>query len=349
MGLCNTVDKKSKESADIDEQLKQQKRSDSTLIKLLLLGAGESGKSTIAKQVKLIMLEGFSEAEITSFKTTIYANIVSSVQSLINGAQEFGFELKSSEKEAALLLQNTTADSLLDADVIEAIRDLWTKSEAIKKTWQRSNEIQIIESTAFFLDALDRITAPDYKPTPDDILRSRVKTTGILETSFQIDGHDFKLVDVGGQRSERRKWLHCFQDVTSIIFCISMSEYDQMLHEDNTVRRTEESMRLFEEICNSKWFGETDVILFMNKYDLFQEKAVRVDMKVAFPDYDGGLDAKKASQFLKSKFLSLNHNDKKEIFVHLTTATNTENMKNIFDDVVKSLINKSLQGGNFGV
>jgi len=205
----------------------------------------------------------------------------------------------------------------------------------------------VIESTGYFLEAIDRITSPDYKPTMDDILRSRIKTTGILETKFQIDGRDFTLVDVGGQRSERRKWLHCFQDVTAIIFCVSMSEYDQMLHEDNTVRRTEESMRLFEEICNSKWFGETDVILFLNKYDLFQEKIKRVDMKDAFPDYDGGLDVKKGKEFLKSKYLSLNKNEKKEIFVHVTNATNTENMKNIFDDVVKSLINKSLQAAGF--
>jgi len=270
------------------------------------------------------------------------------MQTLITGANDFGLELSSSEKEASALLQNTTSDSLLDSDVLEAIKELW-KCDSIKKTWARANELQIIESTSFFLDALDRITTSDYKPTVDDILRSRIKTTGILETAFQIDGRDFSLVDVGGQRSERRKWLHCFQDVTAIIFCISMSEYDQMLHEDHSVRRTEESLRLFEEICNSKWFGETDVILFMNKYDLFQEKIARVDMKIAFPDYDGGCDAKKGSAFLKSKYLSVNKNDKKEIFVHVTTATNTENMKNIFDDVVKSLINKSLQAVGFGV
>jgi len=122
MGLCGSAEKKSKESSAIDEDLKQQKRSDSTLIKLLLLGPGESGKSTIAKQVKLIMLEGFSDQEIVSFKNTIYANVVAGAQGLIAGANEFGFDLNSSEKEAALLLQNTAAESLLDADVIEAER-----------------------------------------------------------------------------------------------------------------------------------------------------------------------------------------------------------------------------------
>ena len=47
----------------------------------------------------------------------------------------------------------------------------------------------------------------------------------------------FRLFDVGGQRSERKKWIHCFEDVTAIIFCVAMSEYDQVLHEDETTVR----------------------------------------------------------------------------------------------------------------
>lgn len=46
-----------------------------------------------------------------------------------------------------------------------------------------------------------------------------------------------RMVDVGGQRSERRKWIHCFESVTSIIFLVALSEYDQVLAEcDNEVR-----------------------------------------------------------------------------------------------------------------
>jgi hypothetical protein len=46
-----------------------------------------------------------------------------------------------------------------------------------------------------------------------------------------------RVVDVGGQRNERRKWLHCFQDVKAIIFCVALSEYDLVLEEDNNVNR----------------------------------------------------------------------------------------------------------------
>lgn len=75
----------------------------------------------------------------------------------------------------------------------------------------------------------------NYMPTDQDILRSRVKTTGITETTFQVGELTYRLFDVGGQRSERKKWIHCFENVTALVFLVSLSEYDQMLYEDESV------------------------------------------------------------------------------------------------------------------
>jgi len=47
----------------------------------------------------------------------------------------------------------------------------------------------------------------------------------------------FSMVDVAGQRSERRKWIHCFSNVTAIIFLAALSEYDQVLFESENVVR----------------------------------------------------------------------------------------------------------------
>lgn len=65
--------------------------------------------------------------------------------------------------------------------------------------------------------------------------RNRTLFSYVIITTLSCDVMScFRLFDVGGQRSERKKWIHCFEDVTAIIFCVAMSEYDQVLHEDET-------------------------------------------------------------------------------------------------------------------
>lgn len=95
------------------------------------------------------------------------------------------------------------------------------------------------------------------------------------------------MFDVGGQRSERKKWIHCFEGVTAIIFCVALSGYDLVLAEDEEMNRMIESMKLFDSICNSKWFVETSIILFLNKKDLFEEKIIRSPLTICFPEYTG--------------------------------------------------------------
>ena len=92
---------------------------------------------------------------------------------------------------------------------------------------------------------------------------------------------------MGGQRNERKKWIHCFEDVTAIIFFCDASAYNQTLFEDERVNRLLEALTLFEEICNCKYFHSTPLILFLNKSDLLKKKIKKVDIAEFFDDYDG--------------------------------------------------------------
>lgn len=65
--------------------------------------------------------------------------------------------------------------------------------------------------------------------------------------------------------------------------------YDLVLAEDEEMNRMIESMKLFDSICNSKWFIETSIILFLNKKDLFEEKIQRSPLTICFPEYQGEL------------------------------------------------------------
>ena len=101
-----------------------------------------------------------------------------------------------------------------------------------------------------------------------------MRTSGIVEEKYVIDGVQFTMFDVGGQRNERKKWIHAFDNVTAVIFVAAISEYDQVLYEDENTNRMVEALNLFEEICNSRWFHDTSMILFLNKRDLFAVRSL---------------------------------------------------------------------------
>ena len=87
--------------------------------------------------------------------------------------------------------------------------------------------------TSFFKD-VERLFQPNYVPTDQDILRARLRTTGISETIFDLGQLTYKMFDVGGQRSERKKWIHVFDNVQVVLFLAAISGYDQVLVEDRS-------------------------------------------------------------------------------------------------------------------
>ena len=97
-----------------------------------------------------------------------------------------------------------------------------------------------------------------------------------MTTKYTIEDRQYEMYDVGGQRNERRKWAHCFEGVTGIIFVASLSDYDQKMFEDETTNRMKDSVYLFRDICANPAFAETPIILFLNKRDLFQKKIAAI-------------------------------------------------------------------------
>jgi len=99
--------------------------------------------------------------------------------------------------------------------------------------------------SSFFQD-IDRLFQKDFLPTDQDILRTRLRTTGISETIFELGNLTYKMVDVGGQRSERKKWIHVFDNVQVVLFLVAISGYDHVLVEDRNGVSSLASL-------NSKW------------------------------------------------------------------------------------------------
>ncbi|ORZ25755.1 guanine nucleotide-binding protein subunit alpha [Absidia repens] len=347
MGCCHSaevLEEKQRNDA-IENQLKRDRANLKSETKLLLLGAGESGKSTLLKQMKLLHDGGYTPEERESFKEVIFSNTIQSMKVTLEAMQRLCIDFSNSHNEfnARLLMEMPSQVEMLDQDVVNAIACLWEDS-GVKKCICRSNEFQLNDSAKYYFDSIARIGHCQYIPSDQDVLRSRVKTTGITETTFMIDAMTYRMFDVGGQRSERKKWIHCFENVTAIVFLVAISEYDQMLAEDSNVNRLQEALTLFDSICNSKWFVKTSIILFLNKIDLFAEKLPRSPLVKYFSDYMGGAKYESACQFLLQRFTALNSRaEVKQIYTHFTCATDTKQIKFVMAAVSDIIAHNTLR------
>ncbi|XP_017601372.1 PREDICTED: guanine nucleotide-binding protein G(t) subunit alpha-3 [Corvus brachyrhynchos] len=309
--------------------------------------AGESGKSTIVKQMKIIHKDGFTYQERLEFRPIVYSNAVQSILAIVKAMTKLGISYENPariEDERKLCAMATTLeDGSMSPELVELIKQLWCEG-GTQACFARAAEYQLSDSAAYYLNDLDRLAMPDYVPTEQDVLHSRVQTTGIIETQFCFKDLNFRMFDVGGQRSERKKWIHCFEGVTCIIFCAALSAYDMVLVEDKEVNRMHESLHLFNSICNHKCFAATSIVLFLNKKDLFQEKITKVHLNICFPEYNGQNTFEDAANYIKKQFLDLNiRKQDKEIYCHLTCATDTQNVKFVFDAVTDIIIKENLK------
>lgn len=184
----------------------------------------------------------------------------------------------------------------------------------------------------------------DYLPSKQDALHARKATKGVVEHEFDIKGIPFKMVDVGGQRSQRAKWFQCFEEVTSILFLVSSSAFDQVLMEDRMTNRLVESCNIFETIVNNKFFSNVSVILFLNKTDLLESKVKQTSIRNFFPNFQG--DPHKLAdvqRFILQMFDSKRRERSKALFHHFTTAIDTENIKFVFHAVKDTILQFNLK------
>jgi len=342
---CVASTPEAKKNADIEKQLNEDRKKIKSEVKILLLGPGESGKSTIFKQMKIIQDNGgYTKDELMEYKYIIFANCISQMKCLVDAGVKLGMDVASiSNKNAFQRMQSIAAGGdAWSVSVAQDIKALWA-DKGIKDIYAlRDKHYQLNDCANYFFDNIDRFMVENFVPTQDDVLRARVRTTGIQEAEFKFEELEFRMLDVGGQRSERRKWIHCFDSVTAVMFCVALSEYDQVLREDATQNRMKESLLLFDEVSNSHWFKNTSFILFLNKTDLFKEKIGRVDLTCCWPNYTGGLNFENASTFIKQKFLDQNKSSH-SIYTHFTCAISTENIEFVFRCVRETVLNQTLK------
>jgi len=308
--------------------------------KVLLLGAGESGKSTVVKQLKSIYKIEIDEQELLNYKTTIHHNTLTSMQVFIEAAERFNLEFENeTEKEFAKTVKDFNLEGkirFLPPNLAEAISQLW-KTTTIQKSFARRSEFWNLDSADYYFANVERFAEENYVPNEDDRIMARVRTTGIVSTEFDETGVHFSVFDVAGQRSERKKWLNCFENVKAVVFVVSLAGYNQVMFEDSTHNKMQEELNLFQTIGNNPLFAEVPIFLFLNKKDLFQTMIGQSDLSKCFPEYKGGSDIQEAMKYVQAEF-EKRMSDKKRLSVHFIAARYKKDIKYTWEEIRDDLL-----------
>jgi guanine nucleotide-binding protein subunit alpha len=300
--------------------------------------------------MRLIHKVAFTPEEIESFRQLVFNNLMHGMRLVFEALHLFQIGIDEANLEHVPLIES--AQDLKDGEPFpiqycEPLKALWA-DQGVQAALHRGNEVALPENLRYFFPQIDRFFVPTYRPTDQDILHCRSRSTGIVETIFKLKTHDLHLLDVGGQKSERRKWIHCFEDVTSILFLVSLNGYDMSLTEDRDANQMQDAMAIWDSICHSQWFKTTSIILFLNKLDLFTEKVQHSDIKAVFPDYDGKpKDMLEGREYFRKRFLRLaqksSRTREREIYVHFTNATDTALLRVVMAAVEDSTFKVNLK------
>lgn len=214
--------------------------------------------------------------------------------------------------------------------------------------------IRLEESSGFYLDEIDRITAKKYIPTDEDVLKARLKTLGVIEHSFMLShglvrGVEWKIYDVGGARSQRQAWAPYFEDVNAIIFLAPISAFDQALAEDPRVNRLEDSLLLWKSVVSNKLLANVNIVLFLNKCDLLKaklESGIQLNQHL-FSYGDRPNDYESVRKYFYNKFglMHQNHtpNRDRELYIHFTSVTDTRRTHTIINNVRDIILKANLK------
>eukprot|EP00732_Lithocolla_globosa_P005162 Lithocolla_globosa_v1_NODE_5173_length_1288_cov_37.358475.p1 type:complete len:357 gc:universal NODE_5173_length_1288_cov_37.358475:1243-173(-) len=345
----------SKTSADtpqLEKEMQAKKARSLLSLKILLLGSGESGKSTFLRQM-LKRERPFTPLELSNFGSSLRANAVQSMQVLLEQAEKFLYKF---DDEAVTHVERVKSFPLGSGTVPFSVElatsiDLLWKHDTVKKVYGRRNEFWLLEAAPYFFENIVRFAQEEFVPNDTDCINARVLSTGLSSVDLELSPLSVSLVDVGGQRNERRKWLHAFSDVNAVVFVVNLADYNNVLYEDPEVNRMVEALSLFEETINNEtYFADTPFYLLFNKKDLFVKmvKIVPLNFCEPFEQYKGTEDFDECIEFITEVFKSKVKGKQNRLSIFSLNSTQVSEIEvtwgAIFDNI-KEIRKKEIKEG----
>ena len=351
-GLCSclSASREARRSAMLSSRLERAavEARDSSDVALLLLGADGAGKSTVFRQLRLLYGAKPERAERLRFVPVVHALVLSNMRQLLlraeaaAAARDAGaagapppspLELealqvaarasadapalsaqqqRAFDRNKAVVLAHDVAEPLTPA-VADAIAGLWRSGEGgLLAAFALRRAFDGNDNAPYFFVRAPELAKPGYVPTDDDLVRARMRTRGTVEGDFLVGEQRLRVIDVGGQRNEREKWVKHFEDVRAVVFVVALSDYDLALADDPLRNRLVEAMGLFHWAATHASFRRAALVLLLNKYDVFEEKVRSVPLRsqaegrfLDFSDVRGDASPQAALEYLVNRFRTL--------------------------------------------
>jgi len=368
MGGCSSKSEEEKVSEAIGRTLKKDHDVLKQRIVLLLLGSPESGIELLLKKIRLYQIAFLTDEEREGYKEKIRDLVLQGVRDLVQTCSDLNIPIE--PRHAALVEEIKSSHSFLDDEKRRSASSSMFSDDTmlkIKRLWEDSGILQACKSRPefesshldYFLYDIFRLGRDDYEVADTDILKIEENNTrGVPELDFGEQVRIYKVVDGSRQRGDRKKWLHHFQDCLGIVFCASLSEFDEFtiaVPDDPSTASSSptflncmsETLNYFEEIANVTWFKSTSIILLLSKKDSFEEK-LRTHgvshLQKLFPEFVGQT-SEEAYSFVRDKFLSKSRTGK-DIYTHVIDENSTLQAI-LFDPVVNCLLGSTIGDAGF--
>eukprot|EP00924_Labyrinthula_sp_SR-Ha-C_P006104 maker-scaffold_54-snap-gene-0.38-mRNA-1 protein AED:0.04 eAED:0.04 QI:147/1/1/1/1/1/7/55/385 len=346
-------------------------------VKMLLYGPGECGKTTILRRVMLDHGERGSilQNQLLEFRGRILYNVIEGAAMVLNALKTmFKVKLETEFRAYGDLIMEvehfyaSEKKSVINADLeheglIEAIQQLYYNSKVFKKVLTQRTVFSLFETWSYFVEKLKDYPTwggPAWNPSTQDLLHSRVRSTGHAYFFFQdVEQMGYELIDIGGQRNERRKFMALFKGIDVVLFVGSMSDYNERLYEDVSENRLRETFNVFKAMLKRDEFSDNWVIMFLNKFDLFkekyQQKRIPIENKYGTNNpppsvEDDDEECNLAQAWFKESFLELVPDDRRSrIKIYVTSALDEKgnNINRVMDYCKTLIIGNNIGAENY--
>ncbi|VDI48710.1 Hypothetical predicted protein [Mytilus galloprovincialis] len=234
--------------------------------------------------------------------------------------------------------KNYTSNQTVNLDDMDTIKSLWA-DPGMRKCYKECKECQLTDSQRYFIDHIDRITESNYIPNLYDILHCTINSCGITEHSYNIDGHLLRFIDIRGARTERRKWIHYFDNMSVLMFIVALSDYNKIESYSDGENRLDIAKSLFKAIIDYPWFQNCGIMLFMSKKDIIEEQIMHTNLVDYFPEFRGPKkNAHEATEFIIKMFVELNTDHDRIIYPYSVCLLDAENVRSVLASAIKDMV-----------